>query len=182
MKKELVSGAAEPYGERLLACREMMYRIAFGVLQSEEDASDAVQNAFCSLLSQGAGREKLEKAKPKLFRWYVCQTAKNAAVDLYRKRQREADRFSGAEEEDPCPDGGGDPAGRLIRQERKAALRRAVNGLPEKTRAVMIRVLVLGEKESDVAASLGISCQAVSARLKRGKELLAARMQQEEDQ
>ena len=116
MKKELVSGAAEPFGERLLACREMMYRIAFGVLQSEEDASDAVQNAFCSLLKQGEERKKLEKAKPELFRWYVCQTAKNAAVDLYRKRQREADRLSGAEEEDPCPDGGGDPAGRLIRR------------------------------------------------------------------
>ncbi len=181
MKRDHALGAAA-YGDRLLACRERMLWVALGVLHNEQDACDAVQNAFCSLLKRGAAREKLEKADPELFRWYVYQTAKNAALDLCRQRRREAERLSGAQEADLCPDGGGDPAERLILREKKAALRRAVDTLPADIRAVMIRVLVLGEKETEVAASLGISCQAVSARLKKGKKLLAARMRQEEKQ
>ena len=159
----------------------MIYRVAMDVLQNEEDACDAVQNAFCSLLKQGSARERLENAEPELFRWYVYRTARNAALDLYRKRQREAERLLEPQETDRYPDGGEDLSERLIRERERKALRRAFRTLPEEIRTVMVRVILLREKATDVAASLGITCAAVSARLKKGKKLLAARMQQEEN-
>lgn len=173
-----VLDAAE-FENRLIACRETMFRIAFDVLRNEEDASDAVQSAFCALLKKDQTRKKLRSLDPEIFRWYVFRAARNTALNLYQKNRRERERIAGLEET-LLPAGEADLAEELILKAETETLRCAVSAMPEQYRTVLFRVCILEEKGAAVAASLGISAAALSARLKRAKEMLKSLLEKEE--
>ncbi|MBQ7171759.1 MAG: sigma-70 family RNA polymerase sigma factor [Clostridia bacterium] len=169
----------EEFEKRLVACRETMFRIAFGVLRNEEDASDAVQSAFCALLKKDRTGKKLRALPPDTFRWYAFRAARNTALNLYQKNRREQERTAGLEET-PLPAGEEDLAEELILKAEAETLRRAVRAMPEQYRTVLFRVCILKEKGNAVAASIGISAAALSVRLKRAKEMLKCLLEEEE--
>ena len=64
---------------------EMMYNIAFTLLRHEQDAQDAVQQAFMSIAENIAD---IDEPGPRT-KGYVAVIAENKAIDLLRRRNRQ---------------------------------------------------------------------------------------------
>lgn len=64
--------------------RDYMYRVAFAILNNQEDAEDAVHYAFVKLAENinKVGEPECLKTKG-----YVVTIVRNAAIDIYRKKQ-----------------------------------------------------------------------------------------------
>ena len=63
----------------------MMYNIAFTLLRHEQDAQDAVQQAFMSIAENIAD---IDEPGPRT-KGYVAVIAENKAIDLLRRRNRQ---------------------------------------------------------------------------------------------
>ena len=60
----------------------VLYKIAMGILRSDADARDAVQQALLK------GWEKKENAREGMFRWYLTRILINECRNIQRSRQR----------------------------------------------------------------------------------------------
>ena len=60
----------------------VLYKIAFGILRSDADARDAVQQALLR------GWEKKENAREGQFRWYMTRILINECRNIQRRRMR----------------------------------------------------------------------------------------------
>lgn len=66
-----------------------MYGIAYAVLGNNEDAEDAVQNAFINI---AAGFTKISQKPCNEIEAYIVIICRNAAIDIYRKNKKESVR------------------------------------------------------------------------------------------
>lgn len=64
--------------------RNVMYSVAFGILQNEQDAEDAVQNAFMYVFQHPEKIRSIESPKTKGFLIIVSESK---AIDIYRSRK-----------------------------------------------------------------------------------------------
>ncbi|MBB5684881.1 RNA polymerase sigma factor [Sphingobium boeckii] len=70
----------------------------------------------------------------------------------------------------------------IIAREQLAILQRALDGLPERTRAIFRRFRIDGEPQRQIAADIGISVSAVEKHLTRAYEVIsAAKLRLDED-
>ena len=67
-----------------LKYRDYMYRVAFAVLNNPEDAEDAVHSAFVKIAET---IEKIMDPECIKTKGYVVTIIRNAAIDIYRKKQ-----------------------------------------------------------------------------------------------
>ena len=155
--------------DRLLA-------VARRILNNDEDARDAVQDAFAS-----AFREIVRfEARSGLGTW-LHRIAVNAALARLRSRRRRPEKSI----EDLLPHFGEDehqidppaawqslPASRLEQQETRDVVQRCILKLPEIYRTVLVLrdVEVIGT--DDVAGMLGTSVGVVKTRLHRARQAL----------
>ena len=65
--------------------RDLMYAVAYRVLRNEQDAEDAVQQALLQLTKHIGRIGQVDSPKTRAF---VATAAKNAAIDLWRVRNR----------------------------------------------------------------------------------------------
>ena len=63
--------------------RGLMFYVANQILQNEQDAEDAVHDAFLSVAEHIKKFSRLERHKPKAF---LVTIVENKAIDLYRKK------------------------------------------------------------------------------------------------
>lgn len=63
-----------------------MYRVCFAILGDPYTAEDAVSESFLKLLKN---RDRIVDPRADSCRRYVIKTAKNTAIDMYRKKARE---------------------------------------------------------------------------------------------
>jgi len=144
-----------------------VYNIALRMTGREEDARDATQDAFLTVL------RKLSSFRGEAaFTTWLHRVAVNACYDLLRKRQRSpllergGDDDRPAAEPPPVPDHA-DPTALSI------DVRRALLQVPEDFRAVMILHDLRDLPQEEVAAILGIPVGTVKSRLHRGRIALA---------
>ena len=71
--------------------RGLMFYVANQILQNEQDAEDAVHDAFLSVAEHIKKFSRLERHKTKAF---LVTIVENKAIDLYRKRNRSQGRNS----------------------------------------------------------------------------------------
>lgn len=81
-EKSLVSRLYSDY-------KQMMYKIAYAVLNNAHDAEDAVHDAFINIIRRD-GLSKIKGFDREAERSYIAVVAKNAAVGLYNKRRKTA--------------------------------------------------------------------------------------------
>jgi RNA polymerase sigma-70 factor (ECF subfamily) len=156
------------YGGRLLA-------VARRMLRTEEDARDAVQEAFISAFKSVARFQGDARLSTWLHRIVV-----NAALMRLRRQRRKPEesidellpRFdesgSWAEGEQPFTT----PFDLLERFETRAIVHECLDRLPESYRAV-VQLRDIEEFDTDeTAAALGVSVSAVKTRLHRGRQAL----------
>ena len=151
-----------------------VWRLCLSILQSEDDAADAFQNAWVRFFRKARGRPEA-LAHPGAAA-LLLRFASREAGTLRSRRWRQAKReLPGALPTLTTPDGS--PAAALAEREAAAKVLHCLDGLPERY-ALPIRLHYLaGLKHREIAEVLGVSVNTVSTRLARGTDRLRTRLQ-----
>ena len=164
---QLAAGAAEgdagAFGDLVVLHAPMARRVAYAVLEDQDDADDAAQQGFFSAW-QAIGRYDAKRA----FRPWLMQIVVNAAKDLRRRRRVRAadplDHVAAASRDDPARD-----AGALDLGER---LKRALATLPERQRLAVVLFDAEGYSQAEIATLLGIPEGTVKSDVFHGRRAL----------
>ena len=137
----------------------VLYKIAMGMLRSDADARDAVQQALLK------GWEKKESAREGMFRWYLTRILINECHNIQRHRMRvfPVDMPPAAEKE--SPDWGD--------------LYAAIHQLPEELRLPLMVKYLQGASEKEGAMALGIPVTTFKNRLHRARKQLRKMLDRE---
>ena len=147
-----------------------LYQVALNILGDPALAEDATQETFLRVARNFSTFQKIfEKGCQEIGPWAVT-IVKNVSIDILRKRGRET-----ALPEDwdaPAPTGTEEETayGRLV------AL---IRSMPELYREVLEMKFVLEMKDREIGKVLGISADAVSQRVSRGRKLLIEKLREE---
>lgn len=145
--------------------RDMMFRVAKGILHNDQDAEDAVHNAFLRIIKKFS---RFQNGPIKDLAPLVAVVTKNEAISLWRKKrdtvplEEEWDSF--AETAESVSD--------------YHALVELFTRLPQTYRSVL-EMKLLGYSDGEIAAKLGLSKTAVSTRNSRGRQLLRSIVERE---
>lgn len=142
-------------------------------LVGEKDAEDLTQDVFIKV---GQALDSF-KNQAKLSTW-IYQIATNAAMDRLRSRSYKQDMATSYEaepttfENQPLANAPALIEDQLVRNEMNECIHAYIDVLPEKYRMVLVLSEIEGLKNSEIAAILGLSLNAVKIRLHRAKEKL----------
>ena len=153
-------GDVESFGELYRRHYAPALGVAYGVLGDRHLAEDAAQEAFVIASRQLADLRNAERFAP-----WLCTIARRVAGQMTRSR-RERNTLDDTEAA-ATPSNGPHPSD-LVRQ--------AVLGLPDRSREVVVLHYFTGLSHKDIAASLGVSAEAVHGRLVRARRILAERL------
>lgn len=136
------------------------------------DIDDLVQEAYARLIrAKQAGRVDYARA-------FLFTTARNAALDIFRRRQVVEIETVGDLSDLTIHVEGPDAAEQVSKQQELDLLAEAVRGLPERCRQVLTLRLLYGLPQKDIAAQLKISEHTVKAQLAKGMRRCAAYFEQ----
>ncbi|MCX6622971.1 MAG: RNA polymerase sigma factor [Acidobacteria bacterium] len=145
-----------------------VYRFAYQMSGSAALAEEATQETFLALLDRGAGfRAGRGSLLPFLF-----GIARNQVLRLLRSEGAAPVAESAAVD----LAGADDTHGEFERRQLAGAVRRALLGLPESYREVLVLCDLQELSYNDAAGVLGCPVGTVRSRLARGREMLAERL------
>jgi RNA polymerase sigma-70 factor (ECF subfamily) len=163
--------AFEPLVEKY---RQRVFRLAYNVLRSQEDAWDAAQEAFI----------KAYQALPSFrgqsaFYTWLFRIAMNVAHDKARQRGAAGrafgtERVTEEEWERTMPDPGEEPDDAAARAEERSRITRALDALPERQRAIIMLSDLEGLSYREIADVLKIPMGTVMSRLHNARKRLRA--------
>lgn len=147
------------------------YRLAFYILENEEEARDAVQDLYLKLWDSRDGLASIENPKA-----YGLHLLRNRCIDRIRSRTRHRssplDGLEPGEEESPEE--------KLGRMQEVQLLRKAMEKLPEKQRK-LLEMRVFQEMDYDrISEITGLSQVNVRVSLTLARKNLKTRMQKAE--
>lgn len=142
--------------------RDRVWRIAFRILGTEQDAWDAAQEVFVKLLSATARFDVVEK-----FEAWLYRVTYNVTMDILRRPRRlrplpDEDVFEGREEEADLP---------LARGEDRDAVRAVLMQIPPKYRAALVLREMEGLSPAEIARAQGIPSGLVRWRVFKAREI-----------
>jgi RNA polymerase sigma-70 factor (ECF subfamily) len=145
---------------------QKVYRTVRAILRDEDEAEDAMQQAWIAAYLHLAD---FEGTAP--FVSWLVRIAANEALQRLRRRGPVVAAADGTQEDrmDPHAD---DPEERAAAREAARLVERAVDRLPAHYRAVFVLREVEGLDTADTAAALGIGEDAAKVRLHRARALL----------
>ena len=157
------------------------YRLAIGITRDEQDAEEAVQDSFWSVV------RKIDTFRgDSSFGSWIYRITANAAYEKLRGRAHRRDEISLDEVLPPFHEDGRhagpigdwsasihDPA---VQAELRAALASAIGELPVQYRAVIVLHDVEGLSMAEVAGSAGITKAAAKSRVHRARLFLRKRL------
>ena len=161
-----LAGDGEAFGGLVERYERAVYNLTLRMLYDAEDAKDATQEAFFKAYRS----LRTFKLGAKFSTW-ILAIAYNASLDRLAKRKRD----SGIELPDRADPGPG-PAEEAEREDEARRLRRSIDTLPEKYRAVITLYHLQGLQYDEIAAILGLPMGTVKTHLFRAKELLRKRL------
>lgn len=152
----------------------LVYNLALKMLQSPEDAQDAVQETFIKAYqSLGAFR-----GESKLSVW-LYRLASNVCIDMLRKRRVQTVSLS-AEDEDGAgqalelPDERFSPETELEKKELRRAVREGLGELGDDYRQVLVMREVAGLSYNEIAEATKLDLGTVKSRIFRARKKLCA--------
>ncbi|MBR5431591.1 MAG: sigma-70 family RNA polymerase sigma factor [Bacteroidales bacterium] len=149
----------EQFCDIYLPLTDGFYRVASYILESEQDARDAVQDLFIKLWNS---RDTLDSVHNPMG--YGIRLLKNLCIDRIRKESRLA--RADLSEEIPADDTADGPQAAKEQAER---LMRAVRKLPERQRAVLEMKLLRGMSNEQISKETGMSNLAVRVMISRAR-------------
>jgi RNA polymerase sigma-70 factor (ECF subfamily) len=165
-------GDREAFRAIMQRCNQRLFRVARAVLRNDDEAEDALQEAYLKAFA-GIGQFRGEAG---LATWLTAITLNEARGRLRRRRPTmelavmdeigiRVIPFPGHAE---APD----PEAEAVRSEIRLLLERAIDALPEDFRVVFMLRDVEGCSVEETAAQLDLNPQTVRTRLFRARQLL----------
>lgn len=171
------AGDTRAFDELVERYQDKVWRLAFKILRHEDDAEEALQDAFLSAY-RGLKNFKVEST----FSTWLYRVATNAALMKYRKRREGhvslEQSQSQYEDAEPLavPDWSSQPDEELLDAETREVLEEGMERLPEELRTVFVLRDVQGLSNAEVAKVLDVSIAAVKSRLHRARIALRDRL------
>jgi RNA polymerase sigma-70 factor (ECF subfamily) len=173
--RRILAGERHLFHELIRPCERAVYFLLFSILRNEAEAEDAAQDTAIKVylnLKNFRGESQ--------FRTWVLSIARNEGLGRLRKagsrREDSLDAVTDEQSGDYTPailtSWREVPSEELERQELGAILRKAIDGLPEIYRNVMLLRDIEEMDGRETATALGISEGAVKVRLHRARALL----------
>lgn len=147
-----------------------MHLQAFMVLHDNEDAQDAVQNAMVNMCKH---IKYLPDPKSPRTRGYALEAAKNAAIDVYRRKKRKWEKEIPFDEAFPEED-------LMPRYDGENETLKQILELPKRDRDVLMLKHVYGFEYGQIAKMLGISKEAAKKAGQRARDRLEKSMGKED--
>jgi RNA polymerase sigma-70 factor (ECF subfamily) len=173
---DLRAGRAAAYEQLVRTHGGRLLAVARRLLANEDDARDALQEAFLN-----AFRNIHRFEGQALLSTWLHRIVVNVSLMKLRSRRRKPeeslDHLLPAFRDDghfmERFESGAEPAdARLAREEEHAAVRAAIDDLPEHSRTILLLRDIEGMSTQDVADQLGITANAVKLRLHRARQAL----------
>jgi RNA polymerase sigma-70 factor (ECF subfamily) len=159
---QTLAGRGDAFGTLVARYERAVYHLAYRTLRDTEEAKDATQEAWIKAYRALASFRPGAK-----FSTWIFTICYRLCCDRLAKRKR----FTGAEIPDVADTAPG-PAASYEAAEDAARLRRAIDALPEKYRAVITLFHLPGTPYEDIATVLGLPLGTVKTHLFRAKDLL----------
>ena len=139
--------SGKEFTQAYLPLRDRMYRVALYILESEQDAEDAVQDLYIKLWN---GSDILDNVRnPEA---YCITMVRNLCLDRLRRKEN---KLVGAMDRDIADDR--EPADSIIRKEELGRVLKAMENLSEKQRKVL-KMRVFDEMSyNDISNETGMS-------------------------
>jgi len=170
-------GDTRAFDELVVRYRDKVYRLAFKILRHEEDAAEALQDAFLSAF-RGLKNFKAEST----FSTWLYRIATNASLMKYRRRRdghvslEQSQSVDGDSEPMQIPDWTAQPMKDLLNTETREVMQEGIEKLPEDLRTVFVLRDVEGLSNAEVADVLDLTVPAVKSRLHRARIALRNRL------
>lgn len=159
------AGDPHAFSEIVRRHRDRMWAVALRTVRDQEEAADALQDAFISAF-RAAGKFRAES---QVSTW-LHRIVVNACLDRIRKRQSRPTVPLPETDEYREPAAPGDS---MSQRETALLIKEALAQLPEEQRAPIVLVDVEGYSVSETAEMLGIAEGTVKSRCARGRAKLA---------
>jgi RNA polymerase sigma-70 factor, ECF subfamily len=171
------AGENRAFDELVRRYRDKVYRLSYKILRHEDDAAEALQDAFLSAY-RGLKNFKAEST----FSTWLYRIATNASLMKYRKRRDNHVSLdqsqSQNEEAEPMqlPDWSAQPPEELLTAETRQVMEEGIQRLPEELRTVFVLRDIEGLSNAEVGDILVLSVAAVKSRLHRARIALRERL------
>src|SRR5260370_136620 len=169
--REARGGDSRAYGELVHRYQDRVYTLIYGLIQNHDDALDLTQDVFVR-----AHRSLLHFREEAVFYTWLYRIALNACIDFNRRKKRNVEPFSldgdllaetGFEPSDRRPYN--QPERALENKELGRLIRRAIAGLPEALRVVVVLHDIEGLQQKEIAALLKYQIGNVKSSIHRGR-------------
>ena len=137
-----------------------VFRAAFRVTGSIDDAEDVLQTVFLNMMKRDTAAGLDLGNDPKS---YLCRAAVNAAVDVLRTRKRKTELQPESEDYEGAP--GADVA--VARRELRRRLRAALSQLSPRVASIVALRFFEGYGNAEIATMLGTSSSSIAVTLHR---------------
>ena len=170
-------GDTRAFDELVRRYRDKVYRLSFKILRHEEDAAEALQDAFLSAY-RGIKSFKVEST----FSTWLYRIATNASLMKYRKRREGHVSLEQSQNSDEnaemlqIPDWSTQPLKELLDSETREVMDEGIQRLPEELRTVFILRDIEDLSNAEVAQILDLTVAAVKSRLHRARIALRDRL------
>ena len=166
MIKRVLAGEREAFEILVLKYQKMIFNLARSKLSNREDALDVSQECFLR-----AYRKLASFRAGSTFSTWLYRICLNLIYDRYRKNSGKAEEPL---EELPrraaeIPDGSADPQDIALKNERSAAVKRAIEALPEDFREILVLRDMNGCSYSQISELLGLGEGTVKSRINRAR-------------
>lgn len=151
----------------------LLHRISGNILHSDEDAAECVNDAYLGVWNA------IPPARPNPLCAFVCRIVRNLSLKKYREQTalKRGPALPLEELADCIPTASAEEA--LSARELGRAIRRFLDGLEPESRVLFLRRYWFSDPVKEIAGRLGISENAVSARLRRLRIRLQQYLQEE---
>lgn len=172
-----MKGDQSAFGDLMKMHHERTFRLVYSVVRHEQDARDVCQEVWLTVWKQipkfrGDAR----------FTTWLHPIAVRRSLDHLRKRKRWYDRFLPFSQDDETHSASIEPIAPETEQrddtrdERIAQVRRALDTLPPKQRAVLALREIEGLSYEEIAATIKIPTGTVMSRIYHARRILAKKL------
>ncbi|HQV29098.1 MAG TPA: sigma-70 family RNA polymerase sigma factor [Thermoflexales bacterium] len=173
--RAVLNGDTERFQELVEVHQDRVYRLALRMLNNEEDARDAAQDAFLKAYRQLASYQQEWR-----FKTWLMSITSNLCIDRIRRRRIEPLAFSdqppNADGETPeveIPSHEPGPDVQVAAIEQREVLNQMMSALPEEDRRMVQMFYVADMSYEEIVQATGASLSAVKSRLFRARRALA---------